>query len=80
MYCNTSVTMQLARGVLAVACITGAIVWTPHFWPSIGLLAVAVYLMRGCPACWLTGLMDAIEKRSERQQPSTGHDTLPPAA
>lgn len=80
MYCNTSIIMQLTRGVLAVACIAGAIALASHTWLFVGLLASAVYLMRGCPACWLTGLIEAIGKRSERQQPSTGHDALPPPA
>lgn len=63
MYCETSVTRQLTRGVLAAAAIAGAILLAPHFWPAIGLLAVAVYFMGGCPACWLAGLIQAIENR-----------------
>ena len=59
MYCSTSVTAQLLRGALAVAAIAGAILITPHFWPAIGLLAAVVYFMRGCPACWLAGLLQA---------------------
>ncbi len=70
MYCDTSVTRQLVRGVLAAASITGAILLTPHFWPAIGLLAVAVYFMGGCPACWLAGLAQAIENRS-KHSPTT---------
>lgn len=70
MYCNTSVTNQIARGVLAVACIAGAVVLTPRFWPAIALLAVAVFLMRGCPACWLMGLVEAIERSSDRKRRS----------
>lgn len=66
MYCSTSISGQLLRGILAAASIAGAIVLTPHFWPAIGLLALAIYLMRGCPACWLAGLLEAIRKRNER--------------
>lgn len=69
MYCNTSVLNQIARGVLAVACIAGAVVLTPRFWPAVALLAVAVFLMRGCPACWLMGLVEAIERGSDRKRP-----------
>jgi len=67
MYCSTSVTAQLVRGALAVISIAGAIVLTPHFWPGVGLLGLAIYFMRGCPACWLTGLMDAIRFRNEHK-------------
>lgn len=67
MYCSTSVTAQLARGALAVASIAGSIVLAPHFWPAIGLFGLAIYLMRGCPACWLFGLIEAIRVRNERK-------------
>jgi len=66
MYCSTSLTAQLVRGALAVASISAAIVLTPHFWPAMGLVGLAVYFMRGCPACWLAGLMEAIRIRNER--------------
>ena len=67
MYCSTSVSAQLIRGALAAASIAGAIVLTPHFWPAIGLFALAIYLMRGCPACWLSGLLEAIRARNARK-------------
>lgn len=58
MHCNTSTLAQLGRGALALAALVGAIVLTPHFWPAIGLLAVAFYFMRGCPACWVADLIE----------------------
>ncbi|KAG0955762.1 hypothetical protein G6F31_012789 [Rhizopus arrhizus] len=67
MYCSTSVKAQLVRGALAVTSIAGAIVLTPNFWPAAGLFGFAIYLMRGCPACWLAGLMEAIRVRNERK-------------
>jgi hypothetical protein len=67
MYCSTSVTAQVIRGVLAAAAIAGAILLS-SFWPAMALLALAVYLMRGCPACWLAGLMAAIRNRDEHKQ------------
>ena len=67
MHCSTSVTAQLVRGALALASIVGAIVFTPSFWPAMGLLALAIYFMRGCPACWLGGLLEAIQARKQRK-------------
>lgn len=55
MYCSTSVTAQLVRGVLALASMAGGIVLTHHFWPAMGLFGLAIYFMRGCPACWQWG-------------------------
>lgn len=68
MYCSTSVTAQLVRGVLALASMAGGIVLTPHFWPAMGLFGLAIYFMRGCPACWLVGLMEAIRVRNKRKR------------
>jgi hypothetical protein len=67
MYCSTSVTAQLVRGALAVAAIVGAILLTPHYWPAAGLVGLAIYFMRGCPACWLAGLIEALRARDERK-------------
>lgn len=67
-YCSTSVMMQLLRGALALASIVGGVMLTPRFWPAIGLFALAFYLMRGCPACWLAGLIDAMQRRDEHHQ------------
>lgn len=75
MYCNTSVISQIARGVLAVACIVGAIMLSHYFWATIALVAAAVILMRGCPACWLTGLLEAMESGSNRKQPQQARHT-----
>lgn len=68
MYCSTSVTAQLVRGVMALVSIVGAIVLAPYFWPALVLLPLAIYLMRGCPACWFVGLMEAIRARSESKR------------
>ncbi len=67
MYCSTSVIAQLVRGALAMISIAGAIMFIPHFWPAMGLFGLAIYFMRGCPACWLMGLMEAIRGRNERK-------------
>ena len=66
MYCSTSITAQLLRGALAAAAIAGAIVWTPQFWPALALIPLDIYLMRGCPMCWLVGLLQAIQNYRQR--------------
>lgn len=39
---------------------------SPGTGAALGLLPVAIYLMRGCPACWLMGLLEAVQARKER--------------
>lgn len=70
MHCSTSVGAHLIRGALALASIVGAIFLAPHFWPALGLIPLAIYFMRGCPACWLMGLLDAMRHRGEPGQAS----------
>ena len=68
MYCSTSVSAHLMRGALALASIAGGIAWAPHYWPALGLIPLAIYFMRGCPACWFMGLLQAVQNRSGRKQ------------
>lgn len=41
------------------------------FWLSLLLLAVAIYLLKGCPMCWTLGLIETIamkiHERNERK-------------
>ncbi|HYW55388.1 MAG TPA: hypothetical protein VE934_00380 [Polaromonas sp.] len=64
MFCSTSVTQHLLRGiagaallVLAVALFSTHVVWA--------LLAAggALVLLRGCPMCWLAGLFETVANR-----------------
>lgn len=66
MFCSTSITGYLVRGVLALAALLGGVALTPHFWPALGLFPFAIYLMRGCPICWLMGLLEALRTRHAR--------------
>lgn len=62
MFCSTSVSVHLLRGLAALALIMGAL----HFsaFGSVGLIIAtlafigAILLLRGCPMCWLVGLFE----------------------
>ncbi|MDR3464549.1 MAG: hypothetical protein P4M07_01260 [Xanthobacteraceae bacterium] len=63
MFCSRSVSIHLLRGVGAVAL---AIVYGPGRGLLVPpLLIGAVVLMRGCPMCWLTGLIETIAQRRD---------------
>jgi hypothetical protein len=32
-------------------------------WPSLVLLPLSLYLLRGCPVCWTIGLFETIAMR-----------------
>lgn len=68
MYCSTSIKEHLARGALAFAAIGIAIAALPLAWPALILGPLAIYLMRGCPMCWLAGLIATIGRNKSVQQ------------
>jgi hypothetical protein len=61
MHCNRSITIHVSRGLGAAALIVLAFLYGGAYaWLLPALLLVAVLLLGGCPACWLTGLFEAI--------------------
>jgi hypothetical protein len=61
MFCSRSVSVHLLRGLGAVALVALAIVsGRQHIWlvPPLGIGALV--LMRGCPMCWLMGLIETL--------------------
>lgn len=73
MFSNTSITMQLVRGVLALGAIVGAVILSSHLWAVLPLALIAIVLMRGCPMCWLSGLFEAFSKRRSDRIASAHH-------
>ena len=64
MHCNRSVTLHVLRGVEATILIVLAFAYgQASGWLFLTLLIGAVLLLGGCPACWLTGLFEAIRTR-----------------
>jgi hypothetical protein len=67
MFCSTSVSVHLLRGFAALALVIGAI-----YLSSIGIIGAivaglafigAIFLLRGCPMCWLVGLFETMKKK-----------------
>jgi hypothetical protein len=66
MFCSTSISIHLLRGLAALGLIIGALYFSSY--GSIGLafaaLAIvgAIVLLRGCPMCWLVGLFETLRQ------------------
>lgn len=73
MFSNTSITMQLVRGVLALGAIVGAVILSNYVWAVLPLALIAIVLMRGCPMCWLSRLFEAFSKRRSARIANTHH-------
>lgn len=70
MFCSSSITWHLLRGLASVAFVTLALLAAT--WPAPLRMAAgigALLLLRGCPACWLLGLAQAW---AARRRPPAG--------
>jgi hypothetical protein len=69
MFCSTSISIHLLRGLAALGLIIGAMYFSSS--GTIGLVfaalafVCAIVLLRGCPMCWLVGLFETIRQRRE---------------
>jgi hypothetical protein len=58
---GTSLTAHLTRGAIGFGLIAAAIALTPSIGPAALLLAPpGMVALRGCPACWIAGLIQTI--------------------
>lgn len=58
---NASVARQLARGAIGFGLVGSAFALTASLGPAALLLAPAgLVVLRGCPACWLAGLIETV--------------------
>ncbi len=68
-FSSKSVSRHLARGVIGFGVIVGSIALVPIAGPAALLAApLALIAFRGCPTCWMVGLMQTISRgRLERE-------------
>ena len=56
-FASSSVRAHLARGLIGLLALVGAVAGTAAGVPAaLALLVVAVVAWRGCPTCWAVGL------------------------
>ena len=64
MFGSTSIAAHLTRGVVAAALIGWAVLdqsSNPAF--AVIAIALAIVAMRGCPMCWVLGLVETVGNR-----------------
>lgn len=70
MFCSTSVTVHLLRGLGAAALLTAALLTAEAaLLPRIAAVLGAFTLMRGCPMCWTVGLFETVSRRRLAPRP-----------
>lgn len=58
---STSIAAHLTRGTIGFGLIGSAVALTPNLGPSALLLAApGMVALRGCPTCWIAGLIQTI--------------------
>lgn len=58
---------QVIRGIVALAALVGAYFAYTYSQPlSYALVAAALFAMRGCPACWVAGMCDAVKGKNKK--------------
>ncbi len=62
-FASTSVRVHLARGLVGAAALAIAIRFQPLVWPALLGMPVAIWMFRGCPVCWTTGLVQTLAAR-----------------
>lgn len=79
---STSVTRHLARGAIGFGLIGSAFALIPSIGPASLLLAApGMVALRGCPTCWIAGLIQTISAgRLQRNCTETGCTVRLPAA
>jgi hypothetical protein len=79
---STSVARHLARGAIGFGLIGSAVALIPSIGPASLLLAPpGMVALRGCPTCWIAGLIQTISAgRLRRTCTDTGCTVRRPAA
>ena len=60
---NRTVTLHLLRGVLGFAALGGAL-FGRSVLAAVVLVPAALMLMKGCPTCWMVGLVQTVARRT----------------
>lgn len=62
--CSLSITWHLLRGAGALELIAMAVLLSEgHPWIAPPAIVGALLLLRGCPMCWLVGLLERLSAR-----------------
>jgi hypothetical protein len=68
MFKSRSVVEHIIRGALGFGLLTVGLIYAPVLgWWTVALLAGALLSFRGCPMCWIAGLVETVLHRKARK-------------
>ncbi|WP_327638997.1 hypothetical protein OHB24_11700 [Kribbella sp. NBC_00482] len=80
-FASTSLPRHLVRGVIGFGSLIAAFALMPAIGPvSLLLLPVTLLAFRGCPTCWVIGLIEAISRGKLQRDCVDGQCKLTTAA
>ena len=69
---SKTIGIHILRGVLGFAAFSVSLATlSTTIWPSLFLLPAAFYLLKGCPMCWMAGLIETITRSGAKHGEST---------
>ncbi|MBS2029135.1 MAG: hypothetical protein JST54_14625 [Deltaproteobacteria bacterium] len=69
MFASKTIVEHLARGAVGLGSLAGAsVLFEAHPAAALGLVALGMVALRGCPMCWTMGLVETIATRVRGQR------------
>jgi|GraSoiStandDraft_44_1057316.scaffolds.fasta_scaffold1354391_2 hypothetical protein len=79
-FASRSLPVHLARGVIGFGLVAASVALAPVVgWSSLLLLPVGVVALRGCPTCWVVGLVQTISRGHLERKCVAGQCRLEPS-
>jgi hypothetical protein len=68
---------HLVRGIIGGGALYAVVTYYPLYgWPLLLLMPIVLFALKGCPLCWLTGLIETMVKRDKKHMCVDGSCTL----
>jgi hypothetical protein len=80
-FASASLARHVVRGVIGFGALVGSVALLPVVgWFSVLLLPIGVVALRGCPMCWVIGLVETVSRGRMRRDCVDGQCQLVDAA
>ena len=65
---NKSIALHLLRGVCGFAALAVALNYAnEHLWVAILFMPLALWMLKGCPICWLVGFFESVAMKLHKK-------------
>jgi hypothetical protein len=76
-FASASLARHVTRGVIGFGALAGSVALLPVVgWVGLLLLPIGVVALRGCPMCWVIGLVETVSRGRVRRDCADGRCRL----